>query len=135
MTAATRQVNDHGCVRYWRGLGTFAIGVALSIFSACGDDFRDEYDPLSDECDRCLSVEQDGCGTPLAECEANAVCKDHIYCQLLAHCYETAPDSSCTTDSGCALPSDVDSETGAAAEAFEQCARIDCGESCGFVAP
>jgi hypothetical protein len=110
--------------------------VVLATLGACSDDSSPYYDPLSDECDECLSLGGDeGCESLWHACDEVPGCDDYILCQVRARCYAEPSDSGCEEHVGCEFTGDATDEAKAAAAAFETCARTECRDACGYVAP
>lgn len=103
------------------------VSVALvAVAAACGDDDVGSYAPLSEACDRCLSLEEEGCSAEWEACEAESACEEHVLCELRVGCYERA-SGDCAES--CEPP---EGEAGTLAATFEACARTTCAETCAF---
>lgn len=112
------------------------ILISAGLCISCSEDSSRYWDPLSEECDQCLSQGgTEGCETLWRECDEISGCADYVLCQLDRNCYASPPDSGCEERGGCELAADAAEGAEEAAAAFEACARTDCSEACDYVAP
>ena len=110
--------------------------VVLATLGACSNTSSEYYDPLSDECDDCLSTGgEEGCESLWRACDEVPGCADYVLCQVRARCYAEASDSGCEQRVGCEFAEDAADGAEEAAAEFEACARAECRDACDYVAP